>query len=617
MCAMNWNSGIKKERDKKRSVLLAAAAVLLTAAGTTFLSLTLAFWTGQRVIFRSYFDRPLVLLLNFLPVLLLQLLLAAVTGRQWVAFLLTALPVFLGGVGNFFKMSVRSTPFVVSDLAYLRTAFGVAGNYSFRPNSRMWIFLAYIIGAALVLFLLRRRLDGGVPLIRVSSVVLLTVLGAVLWKGPYSSKELYTDPAICTEDGCTGINGEIREYITKGFVYPLIYSVGEYMDTVPKNYSREQAAALLEELGDSPIPEDKKVNVIVFQLESFTDLRRAGIKGISEDAYGIYDGIREESLHGNMVVSVFGGGTIETEHSVLTGDHRYFQVEQPALSYPRYFVENGYAAVGGHPMETYYDRNKINGFLGFESYRFSKNGFYMGKNLKTLEPDWWYSDSVFFPSVLEQYRTLTGEGKNVFSFNVTMQGHGQYSEEELLFEGCYDGGDYTGERAVALGNYLGSLRETQKYMKDFLDALREDEEPCVVVFYGDHVGDFTNGNTAELIGLDPNTRTGHYRMFSTEYLIWANDAAEAVTGKSVSGAGPAISPNYLLPLLFSELGWEGDSYTKYLQELMVKLPVVTSNGFYVENGVMTFQLSDEGKEKLNEYKCVEIYRNRDYGPAED
>ena len=63
------------------------AALLLSAAALCVLSLLFAVGVYDWVTFYGYFRTPLIFLLNYLPILLLQTLLLCLFNRQWAAFL--------------------------------------------------------------------------------------------------------------------------------------------------------------------------------------------------------------------------------------------------------------------------------------------------------------------------------------------------------------------------------------------------------------------------------------------------------------------------------------------------------------------------------------------------
>ena len=169
-----------------------------------------------------------------------------------------------------------------------------------------------------------------------------------------------------------------------------------------------------------------------------------------------------------------------------------------------------------------------------------------------------------------------------------------------------------------VNNYLSGVEDTSNRMLEMADAFRDSKEPVVLVFFGDHkpwLGDSSTTYTALGIDLFANNEESFYNYYNTEYLIWANDAAKEVLGKEFSGKGPAISPCYLMNLLFEQCGWEGPSYLKMSNEIKAELPVVTTNDRYLVDGALvpTSSLTEEQKAMLEKMRRVQFYLSRDSG----
>jgi hypothetical protein len=164
---------------------------------------------------------------------------------------------------------------------------------------------------------------------------------------------------------------------------------------------------------------------------------------------------------------------------------------------------------------------------------------------------------------------------------------------------------------------LTEARERAKRTVRELEQLRDCPEPMVVVLYGDHKP-WLSEETGMSFGdedfyrelklhFDLDTEEGLLAYISTPYLIWANDAAKELCGCDFSGTAPTISPCYLMNVLFAQLGWDGPAYLQLTNEMMRHLPVIYTNGRYIENGVYTRELSPEGRRLLQEFDCVQYF----------
>ena len=577
---------------------------ILSAALITLCSLHLAYGNYDISIFRGYFEHPLILLLNFLPVLLIEVFLYFAINRMWIAFLSTAVIILTASAGNFFKLLFRSDPFMFSDVTAINTALGVAGGYDIKLNPILTATIFSVLAMAAVLFFFAKcRID---PPARVLSATALFVVATVLWQNVYSSDRIYKEETDVGKEINSWISTQV--YISKGFVYPFIYSVKDTMDIAPDGYDADEAAALLAEYETSDIPEGRKINVIALQLEAYTDFTCLGIGGICDDVYSFYHQLERESYTGNLITNAFAGSTVNTERCFLTGYPRLIDFRQQTPSYVWYFKNQGYSTVGSHPYHfDYYNRRSVNANLGFDEYY-----FYEGHYDKMFTDKSYNNDDQLFSDILSIYRENLKSGKPVFSYSVTLQGHGPYITDYIIWpkEYWYNYNNYSEYAYYVMNNYLGSLANTGENISRMIDELRDDEAPVVVVLYGDHkpwLGD-NNSVYKELgIDLDLSTYDGVRNYYSTRYLIWANNSAKEIIGEDFAGEGPDISPCYLMNILFERLGWEGNSYMKFTNGIRETLPVVNKQGCYVEGDVYTNKLSPEGQEKFSDLLNVQYY----------
>ncbi len=584
--------------------------LLLSSAVLAVLSLSLAYGTEayprSATVFRNYFIHFSLFLLNWLPIFLFQLLMYGLFRRQWLAYLLTSLLFLLASVGHYYKMKFRYEPFLFSDLSFIGAALEVAGDYDMMPGKRVLLVIAAIPAGTLLVWLLAKGRPGKKLRLGLSLAVLVSVFP--LWRFVYISDAIYDDPSVLPPYIVPNWKQQVS--MTKGFVYPFIHSI--LPPRVPENYDVAATAALLSSYSDAGIPADRQVNLLILQLEGFSDLETMGIPGISPEAYELYHALEAESCAGRLICNVNGGNTINTERCFLTSGYYLTDYSSRSYSNVRYLLSQGYTAVGSHPnTPNYYARAGVNKSLGFEDYWFL-NTHYQGDR----EADGWYLDRDLFPEVLRQFRELTGQGKKVFSFNVTTQGHSPYESEAFLYDTLYWPGEGASDYArYVLNNYLGSVRETQEALLALVDELRDDPEPAVLLVYGDHkpwMGD--NASVLQELGIDisPATQEGFLNYYSTRYLIWANDAAQEMLGDDLAGQGPDVSVCFLMNLLFDKLGWKGSAFNQFCEDIRRTLPVVTSNGYYYENGRLVTELSGQGQEAFRELEAVTYYVNKSY-----
>lgn len=596
------------ESGKQRAVLILwnALGLLLSSLGTTVLSLALAIGTYDVEEFFGYFTHPLILLLNWLPVLLLQALLYCLSGRQYLAFLLSSAVILSASVGNFFKIHFRFEPFTFQDLDSVKAGLRVAGDYPLRWNSRILAALLYtLLGTPFLALLVRGR-----PRLRLRIIGgILSLAAAVgLWFGTCRNEGVYWK--VSTQNEYIGNLTEQECFISCGFVYPFLHSISQRPDQPPEGYDPSEAAAVLSAYGSEDIPADRAVNVLVLQLESFTDLEAMGFSGIAPETYTVLHRLQEESISGTLVANVIGGGTIRTERCVLTGSLDMPTVNRDCNSYVRYFNDQGYFTTGSHPnRQDFYNRVNVARYLGFSEY------FFLDNHYRPLTDGKWNTDAVFLPEVFRLFREHAAAGERVFSFNVSLQGHGPYSLEDVNYAGSYWQGDGASPQMLEQVNaYLALVAETQDLLWTQLEGLRSDPIPAVVLLYGDHNPTFGSMDEYDACGVRfaMDREEGFVRYYGSPYLIWANDAAKKLLGSSFTGDGPTVSPGYLMNLLFDALGWPGNDYLQYVGATMEHLPLVSTNGAYVEDGRFSLSLSPSGEALLREFRSVQYYEHKLY-----
>ena len=294
------------------------AVLLLAGLSLGALSLLFAYGTYAKALMKSYFEHPLIAVLNILPVLLLLLLLYGVFGRPWAAFLGTSVVVGGLSLANYYLLRCRDDPLMFEDIKYLREAGAITqnANYDLSPDKRIWFGLLCIVAGTLFLKFLVR----GVPRWQVRlGLGAAGVVCCVAVAGVYADDDLYDNGT----QNFDYINrwSATQLYVSKGFLYPFLHSITVEGIEPPEDYDEEATEALLESYAPADIPEDRKVDLITIQLEAFADFSRfENVEGIDwESAYAAYHALEAESLSGDLITNIFAGGTVDTERAFLTG----------------------------------------------------------------------------------------------------------------------------------------------------------------------------------------------------------------------------------------------------------------------------------------------------------
>lgn len=582
---------------------------LLWAAATVFLGgcclglLCLYFSTGEYGLglFRFYLTQPLLLAVNILPFVLLSLVFFCLCNRAWGAFFLTGVLCLGASWAQYWKLIARSSPIYAEDLLILSEAVQMSGEYIRVTWQIVLSAILVILGTVLLKCFFSGRFSGWRW--RVAIPALVAALCCWLYPHVYSSAQVYDSMSLWPE-----LNPwfQVDQYISRGGIYPFLFSIQSAGHNLPEGYDPEQVRALLAEYGTEDIPEDRQVSVICVMYEAFADLSGLTDAITGADPYESFHTLQAESYSGRLITNIFAGNTTDTERRVLTGCNILSNYRLPAWSYARYFSEQGYSVNGAHAGHgPFYDRRSVNANLGISDMRFF-DGYY--EKLYEDIP----VDALFLPDVA-RYCAQQMEDGPVFSYNVTYQNHGPYDAEQGWFSREYvPRGNLTQSDHNIINNYLMGIEDTANQMLAMADFFRESENGVVLVFFGDHkpwLGD--QSSTYRALGIDifSESDEAFRNYYSTEYTIWANDAAREILGRDFTGTGPDISPCFLMNLVFQQCGWEGPGLTKFTDELMDSVTVLHSSGRYLVDGsfLSRDQLSEELVQKLAQMNLIQHY----------
>ncbi len=596
-------------------LFIAAFAVMLCV--TVCLGLmALYFGTGpyKLELFSFYLENGKLLFLNILPFVLVGMFLWLVIERAWIAFLVDGAICIAYSFSEYFMLMARSDSIHAEDIIYIKEAL-IISSEGYITISWQMIFavLLVLLGTLFTFFFVRGRVPDR---FRIPNVIARIVLPlAVVGCSVYAYDRFYTDDELYAEFEVWGDLNEwidVNTYISRGGMYPFIYSIKSAIPHEPEGYLPEAAEEILEGYVTDPIDEDKKVHVISIMLEAFCDLSDYTSLITEGDPYAEYHQLASEGYTGRLFTNIFAGGTIDTERCVLTGASELTSFRRTSWSYARYFAEQGYELVGSHPgYRDFYNRLNVNKNLGFSEYYFYENKYNSSKYMAT--------DDVLLTSIEKLAREQMEAGSYVFSYNVTYQNHGPYGADVMYGDNVYvPEGTLSQYDYNVVNNYLNGIADTGKQLLELADSFRDDDEPVVLLLFGDHkpwLGDSSSTYSALGIPLFNGDEESARNNYETEYIIWANDAAKKKLGRDFSGEGPTVSPCFLMNLLFEQCGWEGPGYMKFSGEVMERTPIVSSVDWYAESGelVKWDELTDEAHSLISDMRKVQYYLQRDSG----
>lgn len=470
------------------------------------------------------------------------------------ALLLTA-----GGI-NYYVAMYRYTVMLPYDILALGTAEGVAGQYEYN-------FCVPVLLALLVLGVLitcaprfdvrvrgakRRLLSAGAALAAAAACLVLPVRFSSAFGARLNLHEQTVQSRV------------------NGYCFNFALNVPRLFRTAPRGYNPD---TLAQDLPDAvPAAASERPNIIVVMDESFCDpLDVADITtntAVLPYLDSLSQGADPAAFVGRVAVPVYGGGTSCSEYEMLTGCSfvvdtanyapyvTYFSSETPTMV--SQLKELGYSTLALHPgAATNWHRQQAYPNMGFDRTLFLED-MDIENTIHTYA-----RDSEGYRYVLD---AIDSTDDPLFAFYVTIQNHGGYGE---LFDGAAirTSGlpdDWAGEA----DEYLSLLHESDAELKAFFEQLKQEKEPTVVLFFGDHWSCLSESRLAEL-GADPASFTTEQLLayHSTPYVMWSN------CGVDFSAAPAHISANYLLPTLFETLGLPLTQWDEFLLRGRSEFPV--------------------------------------------
>lgn len=565
-----YNPDKQEKLYSKTYVIIAIACTLLGGLGVGICSTLFA--TGEETyeIWQSYFSNAYIVILNLLPPIIISAIFYLVCNSAVWSFVITNILVMVPTFINYYKMAFRGDCFIATDMALAKESQKMLDSYSLFINGRIVGYLvSFAVCSALLAIFARGRLR--IRWQRFVAAAALT-LASLLLIPVYFSDHIYNVETYNEKIELQWNDSQM--YKSKGFVYPFLHSVKGLFPTPPAGYNEKEVKAQLDKHKYADIPSDKKVNIVCVMLEAYSDFSLFEELTFVNDVYGKYHELEDMGYSGTLVTDIYAGDTRISEREFLTGMPyaRMDDFASPTNSFVWYLRKNGYYTTGSHPLNAwFYNRENINKNLGFESYYFSENYY----KERTGQDIVW--DGTFFPMMLDIYKTRD-KSKPYFSFSITYQGHGPYSDTVPQFEEPYVESDHVSEGDMnILNNYLNAQKGTTDYLYNYVKEMLATEEPLVIVLFGDHkpwMGN--NGSVYEAYGIsiDTSTEEGFLNYYSTRYLIIANDAAKEVCQNDFSGKGEPLSVSFLMNKVFELCGYKGDSYMQLASEIMNRKGVI-------------------------------------------
>ena len=546
----------------------------------------------------------------FLFLVLLAFLVITGSIRASVIFLAVAVAVL--GIANRFVISFRGTAISGADLFSLKTAVSVASGYTYKTD--WYIFSEVFLTAAICGISLKIRKFRPFHWKRRMVLLAVWLLAAGLFYH------------ICCQTSFL----EDHDIRSGGFTHQLRYKQYDMLFTTlctcfylaadkPDGYSLQRVQEIAQDyIGTEQTSETGNAagaglasvqtpNLIVIMDESLADYTDIG-NGLeySEDYMPFMRSLTENTIKGTAYASIFGANTANSEYEFLTGNTMGF-LPQTSVGFNLFVRGNmpslaseaesvGYNTLAMHPYRgTNYRRNIVYPQIGFDQY-YDRTSFSSPEYIRQ-----YISDQSLFDRIIEEFEKNRDSGKPLFSYNVTVQNHGDYlkSNQENLDDSIYI--KTPGVNETKTQQYANLIKATDDAFRNLITYFSAQEEPVVVVIFGDHQPNLGEATYSWLIG-DEDKLTSEELMekYKVPFIVWANYDIEEETIEKTS-------LNYLYSILADRLNLPMTGYQKYLLDLSEEIPVLAAGGYWTADGDF-YELNDRISpyyDRINEYHILE------------
>lgn len=495
---------------------------------------------------------------------------------------------------DYFTVSFRGTPFVLSDILSSKTALGVASGYHFVLDERMLVsFFVLALIASFGSFVnvreqkLIQHITTAIIGIAVgSTIILLLVFTEVITKGDFRTVAFIP----------------INSARQNGLPLNIISSLKDSFIVAPEGFSEKAVSEII----DANFTEESllaadivKPNIIVIMNESFTDFDYLLHAQLTEEPLPKFKALSENCIKGTLISSIYGGNTPNSEFEFLTGCSLAFLpqgivtfqqlIDHELPTFVTHLEDLGYSSTAIHLYNPeYFSRSRIYPLLGFDEFISIENS-----NVPIEMVYDYASDASSFNAIEKIYEN--SNGNPFFAFCVTIQNHGGYWHwgRDILVTNANS--DYAND-------YASLLKKTDDAFADLLAYFSKVEEPTLIVMYGDHQPNlFDDFYESIWDGYFFTDEEQTYLKAKVPFIIWANyDIAEETYDD--------MSINYLAPIVLKKAGLPLSGYQTYLDNLRKSVPVVSGIGYVDKDGFYFTNSTDSKYEDLlRDYSFMQYY----------
>jgi len=206
--------------------------------------------------------------------------------------------------------------------------------------------------------------------------------------------------------------------------------------------------------------------------------------------------------------------------------------------------------------------------LGFEKTMFIDDFKYTSDDLYRE----YVSDKCAYENLITEINNKK-EGEKTFTFLVTMQNHGGYTDIYENFPIPQTATRVFSGELTQVNTYIELVRKSDEALEMLVNYLKEQDEKYVLVVFGDHqpaINAFTN-----------NMAPGKTTSWAVPYLVWTNyDMDETLYNSQFEQNTDTSSINYLALTTMDAAGIKYPAYYQLISKFREEVPSINAVGFY-------------------------------------
>lgn len=530
-----------------------------------------------------------------------------------ISVLIMSIILFVLTYASNIKFMNRRELLRISDFR-LTEAAGMAAKYLLiRPDFYFWVMLLFFVFLIFFAFLIERKYKVALKVedkrikkryFRIRFVVVVLCAGVVCC---YFCSFMNHQRRVNAVDAIVPNSLNNCRYLLYQFFDNQKIMVGYTEGEIKESYSFfENVKTNREEKEIEEYP-----NIIVIMNESWmnTDNIPQGKLEFSMDPMGPYRELTKDCSFGYLTANVYGGGTVSSEAEFLTGlNTKYFTsdsgvyeetLEHGLPSVVDYFNALDYETVALHPyVRSFYSRDLVYSKMGFDKKIFLDDMEYTDLYSKFV------SDEAFALQIIKEYETR--EKDQFFLFGVSIANHAHHLSvfSESVKDYPYPIQVTSKESTLTdadiqyITNHINGIYYANLAYKQLVEYFSKQEEPIVLVMYGDHIPNFTR--ITGTIGFREQEEEDEAlkKMYSVPILLWSNclDDTYRFEGENI---------NYLPQILIDMIGMPS---TDMIDILRYQKSVFRFNTRYrvsdAEGNILQY-LTNEQIEAISHFKNVQ------------